>query len=712
MDGISNARVNLTQRRVTVQWQDDTTPPAVAERLLALGYPAQLITTTEQTSDNRLSHLLRALAVAGFASGNIMLLSVSIWSGADTPSTQLFHWVSAMIALPAIAYSGQVFFRSAYAALRRGATNMDVPITIGIVLALCLSCYDTVTHNDSASVYFEAPVMLVFFLLIGRTLDYLMRDKVRKAADGLARLEPAGVWRITKDNTVYTALDEIEEGDQLLIKAGEAVAVDCEIHTGRSELDSSLVTGESIPVQVQSGDHLLAGTRNLTANLQVTATAPATKSHLAQVIALIQSAELSRSQSQNLADRVSRWYAPVVHSAAFLSFLLWYFVTGGVHQSITVAIAVLIITCPCALGLAVPMVQVVVVRKLFSSGVLLKDGSALERLAKVDTVVFDKTGTLTTGEPRLTNTDSIDNSAFGIAAAMAQSSVHPYSRAIVRNYITAGNEAPTLKGTVTEHPGLGLEFTDGDRCYRLGKTEWATDNTDSDPASGNGYESKTTLSSNGRIAASFIFEDTLRDDAKATVSELKDRGLAVECISGDNDAAVAGTVKQLGIDQYQAAVLPADKVDRINALSDAGQHVLMLGDGLNDAPALASAYVSMAPGAASDVGRNTADIVFTGNDLSAVPEVLRLAKTARRCIQQNLGFALLYNAIALPVAVAGLVTPLIAALAMSASSMIVILNALRLHYQQLSGEQHNKKASDTNKLKNHRKLPAQSHQHA
>ncbi|OED36440.1 hypothetical protein AB833_27930 [Chromatiales bacterium (ex Bugula neritina AB1)] len=694
MEGVSQARVNLTNRRVTVQWNDGAVVPAVAERLASLGYPSQLIESAAEGDDKQLSYLIRALAVAAFASGNIMLLSVSVWSGADLATNHLFHWISAIIALPAVAYSGQVFFSSAWRAIRHAATNMDVPISIGILLALGLSCYDTLWNTEGAAVYFEAPVMLVFFLLIGRTLDYLMRDKVRKAVDGIARLEPSGAWIEQQGGrTVFRALADIEAGDCLLIAAGDIVAVDCVVVSGVSELDSTMVTGESIPVPVQSGDQLLAGTRNVSAPLRAKVVARAADSHLAKMIALIQSAELTRSTQRDWPDRISRWYAPVVHSAALFSFLGWYFATSNVHQSITVAIAVLIITCPCALGLAVPMVQVVVVRRLFESGILVKDGSSLRRLAKVDTVIFDKTGTLTTGNVRLVNADSVESSHFQLAASMARFSLHPFSRALLKTY-EAREDADLQSGVeAIEYPGLGLLWSDGDCLYRLGRASWAihAENTVSSSLCGvphvtsTGDElSRSVLALNGNFLAEFQFEDSLRADADSTIDELKAARLPIECLSGDNAGAVASCIDRLAIDRCSADVLPADKVARLDTLAAAGKRVLMVGDGLNDAPALSAAYVSMAPGTASDAGRNSADLVFTANKLSAVPQALSMARSAERSIKQNLVFALLYNAVALPVAVAGLVTPLIAALAMSASSVIVMFNALLLNYKRLN----------------------------
>jgi len=684
LDVITDARVNLTHRRVTVQWREDGEPPTVVLQLASMGYAAHPLASAGKSQDNHLAYLLRALAVAAFASGNIMLLSVSVWSGADTQTNQLFHWVSAIIALPAIVYSGQLFFSSAWRALRSGTTNMDVPISIGIVLALLLSCYDTFNHTEGVEVYFEAPVMLVFFLLMGRTLDYVMREKVRKAADGLAKLEPAGARVVDNNGAIaYKPLTDIVPGDEIALAAGEVIGVDCTVKNGKSDIDSSLISGESEPRSVGEGDRLLAGTRNLTSALKAKVTASASDSHLAQMIELIRSAEQTRAHGRGLSERVSAYYAPVVHAAALLSFIGWFLFTGDAHQSITIAIAVLIITCPCALGLAVPMVHVVVARKLFDSGILLKNALALERLAKTDTVVFDKTGTLTAGEPQLINSQQVDDRYLEIAASMAVLSDHPYCRALRRAFAGKSREDTDLLTSfaVIEVPGYGLELRNGEHTYRLGKPGWAQSGVQTAQTKcGTGNPpvntSQSSLSLDGRVLATFFFEDKPRKDAKSSLDKLRTQGLDIECLSGDNNQPVMHCAARLCIDRYKAEQLPADKVTHLESLSSDGKRVLMVGDGLNDAPALSVAYVSMAPGAASEVGRNSADIVFTRNSLSAVPQAIFWARMASRTVRQNLVFALLYNVLALPMAIAGFVTPLFAALAMSASSLIVISNSL------------------------------------
>ncbi|MBX9648008.1 MAG: cadmium-translocating P-type ATPase [Xanthobacteraceae bacterium] len=670
LDGVVNVRVNLSNKRVTICWRGAVPPPFLAV-LKTSGYDAHVQDIlADERNDPALNSLLRSLAVAGFGASNIMLLSVSIWSGAEPDTRDVFHLISALIALPVLAYSGQVFFQSAWVSLRHGRTNMDVPISIGVLLAFGLSLYETVHHGPHA--YFDAAVSLLFFLLIGRTLDHVMRERARRAVYGLARLSPRGARMLRDDGSqLYLPLDEIEPGMTLLLAAGERVPVNARILKGRSEFDCALVSGESAPQSLNEGATLQAGLLNLTGSVTILATATAENSFLAEMMRMMEAAETGRSAYRRIADRVSRLYAPVVHLTSFLTFIGWMIVSGDAHRAITIAIAVLIITCPCALGLAVPMVHVVAARRLFEAGILMKDGSALERLAEVSRVVFDKTGTLTFGQPKLLDFSELGDGKLALAAAIAAHSRHPYSKALA----SATEELATVTfETVSEYPGAGVEARSHEAVYRLGRSDWATTGRQPDVEHGN---EAVVLSMNGQRMATFRFDDRLRSSARETVAALNGMGLDVEILSGDSNQRVERVADELGLAR-SATARPADKVQHLTELRQRGHKVLMVGDGLNDAPALMTADVSMAPGSAADVGRNAADLVFLRDGLEAVPLAVHVARRANALVRQNLGMAIAYNAIAIPVATFGLVTPLIAALAMSISSVLVVSNSLRL----------------------------------
>jgi P-type Cu2+ transporter len=673
LPGVEHARVNLSMKRASVKWRAGAAPDLIGA-LRTAGYAAHPFTVETSAGDPEYSRLVKALAVAGFCAMNIMLLSVSVWAGASGGTRQAFHLISAVLAVPAIVYSGRIFFLSAWSALRHGRTNMDVPISVGVLLAFGLSLYDTL--NDGTHAYFDAATTLLFFLLIGRTLDHLMREKARSAVAGLARLTPRGATVVEPDGARrYLPLAEIEPGTALLIAAGDRIPLDGIVTGGVSDLDRSLVSGEAAPEVARAGTRVQSGLMNLTGALTMRTTARAEDSFLAEMVRMMEAAEGGQTGYRRIADRAAALYSPVVHLVALATLLGWFFVTLDWHASITVAIAVLIITCPCALGLAVPIVQVVAARRLFERGILVKDGSALERLAGIDTVLFDKTGTLTLGSPRIVNVADIDPAALGIAASMAAGSRHPLSAAIAAE-ARKDIAAPIVFDRLGEQPGNGLEAYAGDTVYRLGRPDWALGKT-ADAAGDEPY-SMVLLARDGVELARFKLESTIRPGAAATVAGLQRQGVEVEILSGDREAAVAALASRLGVERFGSALLPAEKVARIEALRCEGHRVLMVGDGLNDAPALAAADISMAPASAADIGRTAAGFVFMNESLSAVSDSLQIARNANTLVRENFALAIGYNVIAVPIAVSGHVTPLLAAVAMSLSSVVVVANAMRL----------------------------------
>ncbi|MBP1887992.1 heavy metal translocating P-type ATPase [Sinorhizobium mexicanum] len=669
LPGVTSARANLSTKRVVVEWSQQGEAPALVETLDAIGFPAHAAEVPEEEHDGEFRAMLRALAVAAFASSNIMLLSFAVWFGADPQTRQLFHLISGVIALPTVLYSGQVFFRSAWTALRHGRTNMDVSISIGVTLTFVLSVYETAAHGAHA--YFDAAVSLLFFLLIGRTFDHMMRARARSAVSGIARLASRGGYVIEADGRQrYYPLAEILPGMRLSLAAGQRVPVDATIVAGASEIDCSLTSGESIPVPAGIGHELQAGTLNLGAPIEIVALRRSDESFLAEMTRMMEAAESGRSGYRRIADRASALYAPVVHAAAFLTFLGWLVAGAGLHHAATTGIAVLIVTCPCALGLAVPMVQVVAAGRLFRGGILIKDGGALERLSEIDTVVFDKTGTLTRGQPELLPPDDVDDrDAMALAAGIARHSTHPYSRAIAAAFPDAATVSAALVGEV---PGYGVEAGVGGGLYRLGRPQWAA------PHVAVPEGASVVFSRDGALVRTFRFEDRLRSDAEDCVRRLKAEGLQVEMLSGDRQNAVAEIAKRLDI-PFIAEATPAGKVGRLDALRSEGRRVLMVGDGLNDAAALAAAHVSFAPASASDIGRTAADLIFMHEGLLAVERAYGISRDSAALVRQNFALSIAYNVLAVPIAISGFLTPLLASVAMSSSSVIVVANALRLN---------------------------------
>lgn len=670
---VTAGRVNMTSRHLKLSWTGTLEHgAALIQKIERLGYrlvpfdAAILAATKDETG----RALMRALAVSGFAAGNVMLISIGLWAGEAAgwltgmgPATRdLLHWVSALIALPAIAYAGRPFFRSAFAALRHRRTNMDVPISVGVTLVSIMSLSETFVHAQHT--YFDSAVTLLFFLLIGRVLDHRARGQARATAEQLMTLRATDVTVLRPDGTTERrAQQAIAQGDRVLVGMGERIGADGIVERGSAALDTSLVTGESLPTNAAPGTQVFAGTLNLGEPLVIRATATGDTTLLADCVRLIEAAEARRSRFVILADRVARLYAPAVHVTALMTFLWWYFVQGATAgHAVLIACAVLIVTCPCALALAVPAVQVIATSRLFRQGILLKSGTALERLAEVDAVIFDKTGTLT--EPTLALVkDQIDPDALRTAATLAAHSRHPLARSLL-----AAAGPVVAADRVVEEPGRGLAC-DG---IRLGSRAFC-DIVDAPAATG----PELWLSRPNQAPVCFAFAERPRPDAKETIERLKRIGISVTLISGDNRPAVGSIALALGIDDWHAACTPVDKAAAIEAMAAKGHRVLMVGDGVNDSPALASAHVSASPATAADISQTVADVVFQGANLAPVAVTIQAARRARAVMRTNLALAIGYNVLVVPLAIAGMVTPWLAAAAMSSSSLIVMANSFR-----------------------------------
>ncbi len=674
--GLVSARLNLTTHRLALVWKPQETDAGVLVTALArAGYRAYPFeqSRVEAEEQKRAQWLLKCLAVAGFAAMNIMLLSVSVWSGnsADiTPETRdFFHWLSALIALPACAYAGQPFFRSALAGVRARKLNMDFPISLGILLALTMSVVETALHGREA--YFDSAVMLLTFLLAGRFLDQSMRRRTRAAAGNLAALKGEVAHRIGQDGAlVALPVSALGVGDRILVRPGDRIPADGHILSGASEVDTSIVTGETMRVRVGPGTRVYAGTMNFDGALTLEVTAAGEGTLLDEVARLVEKAGEARSRYMRLADRAARIYAPVVHVTAAATLLFWLVAGAGAHDAIIIAISVLIITCPCALALAVPAVQVVASGHLFRAGIYLNAADALERLAEIDTIVFDKTGTLTLPDPNVSNAAALAPDLLALAARLALSSRHPLAMAVAR---LAPDAAP-FEGA-EEVAGAGVSVMLDGVEMRLGSAAFCASDAAAPLSSPD--VSLIHLRHGARVAHIEI-RQSLRPDARATIDSLRARGFDLRILSGDRLEAVVPVATQLGIEQAAGGIDPAGKIAAIEALRAQGRKVLMVGDGINDAPALAAAHASLSPITAADLAQAQADAVFLGERLAPVAQALDIAMQARALMRQNLGIAVIYNLFAVPLAIAGHVTPLIAAAAMSGSSIIVTLNALRM----------------------------------
>ncbi len=672
------ARMNLTTRRLTLRWTgsaervNDLIAKVQVAGYRLLPFDAATLETAERREARQ---LLRCLAVAGFAAGNIMILADALWAAAPgdmgMATRDLLHWLSALIALPTVVYAGQPFFRSAWQALRHRRTNMDVPIAVALLLTSAMSVYEMLRHG--AYVYFDCVVMLIFLLLAGRYLDKQARGRARAAAQHLLAFTGGTAVVQEGGRSRLLPVAELQPGMVLQVAAGERIAADGVVLHGISEIDPSFMTGETITQPVKPGDTVFSGMVNGGAPLQLRVTAVGSQSLLGNVIQLMEQAEQGQARYVRLADRVAALYTPVVHLLALGAFLLWWgWLQAGWQSALLAAMTVLIITCPCALGLAVPVVQVLASTALFKRGLLLKAPDALERLAAVDTIVFDKTGTLTRGQPAWLPDAAITPEQRGLALALANASRHPLARAMVRGL--ADGESAVVTDTA-EHPGQGMSAVWRGQEIRLGRRDWcgAGDSTADD-------RPELWLRVGAALPVRFVFADAPRDDAASVCALLQRQGYALRLLSGDRPSVAGQVAADLGIADWQAAQTPPEKVAVIRALQAQGRKVLMVGDGLNDAPALAAADASLSPTSALDIAQNAADLVFQGEKLAPVAQALRVARRAQQLVRQNFLLAFLYNLIAVPLAMAGQVTPLVAAIAMAGSSLVVVLNAQRLHW--------------------------------
>ena len=666
--GVASARVNATTRRLRVEIDRTVTAPEqVLDAVSALGYGIFPYSDDTPSGESHEGNLLVPLAVAGFGTMNVMLFSVSVWAGLASdmgPDTRtLLHWASAVVAVPVVAYSASVFYLPAAAALRRGRVTMDAPISLAILATLAASLYETARGAEHA--YFDAAVSLTFFLLVGRVLDRMLRKRSSGAAENLRAMTRGRAFRLRADSRPEEVFaTELAAGDVIHIPSGELIPADAVLTAPSAEIDDSTVTGESMPRALRSGDTLMAGCRNVGPAFRARVTAVGSETRLSSIADIAEAAQTHRGRHQLLADRFSRGYVPLVIGSALLGFAVWLLVVGAsLSQATMIAVAVLVVTCPCAAGLATPAVAARAANLLLAGGVIVRDGGALERLAEVTDVVLDKTGTLT--RPEFVLEPDVDADTARQAAALAATSRHPLCRAL-----SAAYPAQPLDG-VQEYPGLGLEANGG---ARLGSAAF----TGAKGAPSPDRLAELWFRAPGQRPVRFGFSQSLKPGLRDMVEGLRRRDLRPVILSGDTPNAVAVIARAAGLDTWRGGCSPEDKIARVKAMTGEGRKVAMFGDGLNDAAALTGAHVSVAPASATGAAQVAADVILLGNSLESLLGVVDVARKSRRLIAENLVFAAAYNVVSLPLALAGMLTPFVAAVLMSSSSILVMLNAMRL----------------------------------
>lgn len=685
LPGVLEFRINYSTHRASLRWDDSLIHLSDILRAIAsIGYVAHPFDPGRQEKiyKKERSQALKRLAVAGLGAMQVMMLAVALYAGAaqgmDKNLSTFFRWVSLIIATPVVLYSARLFFIGAWRDVKQFQLGMDVPVALAIGGAYIASLWATVTN--SGEVYFDSVTMFTFFLLAGRFLEMGARHRAGQAAEELVKLIPAMAHRIRGKHEEVVAVADLQPGDLVRVKPGESIPADGLVFDGQSSIDESLLTGESLPLNRSKGEHVIGGTVNIESPLLVTIEKVGEDTVLAAIQRLLNRAQSEKPHLATLADRVAGIFVAVILLLA-LGVGYWW-LQHQPDQAFWIVLSMLVVTCPCALSLATPAALTAATGTLTRLGVLTTRGHALETLARATHVVFDKTGTLTTGRLSLDNIRILGNldeaQCWEIAATLESVSEHPVAKALCKI-----STQPLEMSNVEALAGQGIEAIIEGEVYRIGQQDYVaqlfseSQNIDFKDTG----QTQVFLANNNGYLAVFSLSDSIRNGASETIEYLKQQGLIPLLYSGDSEAAVRQVANKLVIEEYHARMRPQDKLTAITTLQDKGAIVAMVGDGVNDAPVLAAAQVSIAMGSGTQLAQASADMVLLSEHLPHLPQAIEMAHATLRVIRQNLGWAILYNMVALPLAASGYIAPWMAAIGMSSSSLVVVLNALRLKKQ-------------------------------
>lgn len=686
LPGVLAVDINYATHRARVRWDNSRLQlSAILEAIAAIGYRAHPYDASRQEAlhQKERKQALNRLWVAGLSMMQVMMYAVPVYMAPDgeieAQYLWLLHWASFVLTVPVVIYSAIPFYRATWRDLKTRRAGMDTPVTIGILTAFFASFWALINRIEHG-IYFDSVSMFVFLLLGGRYLEGVARRKTGEATERLVKLLPAfahrlGNWPASRDSSEVAAAN-LALGDLLLVKPGETIPADGIIRDGQSSIDESLLSGESLPVARRIGEEVVAGSVNSASPLVIEVNRIGQGTRLAGIVRLLDQALAEKPRLALLADRFASVFVAALLLVALATFAGWYWFEPA--RALWITVAVLVISCPCALSLATPAALTAATGHLAQLGVLTARGHALETLSKISDVVFDKTGTLTHGRMQLLHTRTFgtldEGAALALAAAMESGSEHPIARALL-----AANAVPLpIISELANTPGQGLSAKVQDTVWRLGRPEFVSSRAPTIPADWPAAATCIALGHDDEIVALFAIGDQPRAEAAAVVQQLQRRGLTLHLLSGDAAPAVVHLAASLGLDHARAAATPEDKLAYVSRLQQQGRRVLMIGDGVNDAPVLARADVSLAMGGGTDVARASGDLILIHDELGRLPATLALAQRTMHIIRQNLWWAALYNLLALPLAIAGWVTPWLASLGMALSSLLVVGNALRL----------------------------------
>ncbi len=680
--GVIRFQVNYSTHRAQLEWDDQQVKLSeILKAIRDIGYLAHPLDPNrqEQVFKKERSQAIRRIAVAGLGAMQVMMLAVALYAGdyegMDSNLERFLRWVSLFITTPVLLYSARPFFVAAMRDLKMRGLGMDVPVALAISAAYAASAWATI--SNSGEVYFDSVTMFTFFLLSGRFLEMTARQRAGRAAEELVKLIPAMATRFNDDQQQVVAVSELVTGDLILVKPGESIPADSIVVQGRSSVDESLLTGESMPVVYREGDQVVAGSVNIESSLKLKVEALGTDTILASIQRLLERAQTEKPKLAVLADKVAGYFVFALLVIALTVGGYWWWVDP--QNAFWIVISVLVVTCPCALSLATPTALTAAMGKLTKLGMLTTRGHALETLAKVSHVVFDKTGTLTEGKLVLSNIQSFtglpEQQSLLIASSIEQFSEHPIGKCLHHSY--QGDELLEVSD-VENVPGMGMQAVINNQQYFIGHANYIKEKVSFDLDDVLLNDNRVILSDQQQLLAAFTFEDKIRASAKTTIQQLHDLGIKTVILSGDQQANVDQVASQIGVTQAFAGFTPNHKLDKLSALQQQGAIIAMVGDGINDAPVLSKAQVSIAMGQGTQIAQASADMILLSDNLSHIVSSIETSKATRMVIRQNLIWALLYNLVALPLAAMGWVAPWMAAIGMSASSLIVVLNALRL----------------------------------
>lgn len=684
LPGVLDFSVNYSTHRARVRWDDSQVHLSdILKAIGEIGYVAHPFDPGRQEAvyKKEKSAALRRLAVAGLGAMQVMMLAIAMYagdySGMESGLRVFMRWVSLLLTIPVVLYSASGFFVTAWRDLKRRHLSMEVPVSLAIGGAFGASVWSTLTHGSE--VYFDSVCMFAFFLLTSRYLEMGARHRAGEAAEELVKLLPATANRLTDDGEVVVAVSELAPGDRVMVRPGETIPADGVVSEGRSSVDESLLTGESLPRPRGVGDELVGGSVNVESPLVLQVEKVGEDTLVSAIVRLLDRAQAEKPRVAQLADQVAGWFVAVLLTIAVAVALWWFF--HAPEHAFAITLSVLVVTCPCALSLATPTAVTAASGALTRMGLLTTRGHALETLAMVSHVLFDKTGTLTRGILQLSSVEVLAPGradrprCLALAAALESGSEHPVARALA-----AHASGPVLKvGELTALPGQGMQGDIAGRRYRVGNPHYVAALSGADVPEVEGSDATQVLLGDADgILARFQLRDELRADADVAIQRLRELGLEVEILSGDAPGAVARVATQLAVVSARSGMRPDDKLARVRELQAAGNCVAMIGDGVNDAPVLAGADVSIAMGQGAQLAHASADMVVLSERLAVLAEGVRKARATRAVIKQNLAWAILYNLSAVPLAAAGLVAPWMAAIGMSLSSLVVVFNALRL----------------------------------